>query len=244
MSALISPQARCKHKPNISCSECRLASLCLPISLNLEELEQVDDVIRRNQPLHKGDYLYRTEDDFTSIYAVRSGCIKTVRLSSRGEEQITGFYLPGEVLGMDGLDTNCHTNSAMALDTASICELPFNHLEQLSNRIPSMQRYVVRLMSREISSDQALITLLSKHTADERIAAFLLSLSSRYSQQKLSATEFIVPMSRTDMANYLGLTVETASRTFSKLQKSNIIKTEHRQITLLDVDKLKTISPS
>ncbi len=236
--------AQCPHNKRVSCSNCRLSSLCLPISLELNELDQIDEVILRNQPLHKGDYLYRIGDPFTSVYAVRAGCVKSVHNSEEGEEQITGFYLPGEILGMDGLTDDYHANFAIALETSSICEIPFQKLEILSHKIPSLQRHFFQLMSREITKDQKLISLLSKGSAEQRIAALLLSLSARHQKRQLSGTEFNLPMSRTDIGNYLGLTIETVSRVFGRLQKENIISTDRRLVTLLNIDQLRTIATS
>lgn len=235
-------QIQCHHDKSISCSSCRLSTLCLPLSLEIEDLDQISDVILRNQPLHKGDYLYRSNDPFSSIYAVRAGSVKSTYLSEEGEEQITGFYLPGEILGMDGLDTNTHRNSAIALETSAICEIPFNKLEELSQKIPSLQRHFFQLMSREITNDQQLITLLNKGSAEQRIAALLLSLSSRYQRRQLSPTEFLLPMSRTELGNYLGLTIETVSRVFSRLQKEKLIEANRRAISLLDISQLRSLA--
>lgn len=237
-------QPQCHHDNRVSCSNCRLSSLCLPISLELEELDQISEVILRNQPLHKGDYLYRSGSPFTSIFAVRAGSIKSTFISEEGEEQITGFYLPGEILGMDGLNDNSYRNSATALETSAICEIPFDKLEELSQQIPSLQRHFFQLMSREITNDQQLISLLTKGSAEQRIAALLLSLSSRYQRRQLSSTEFLLPMSRTELGNYLGLTIETVSRVLSRWQKEGFIHAERRLIKLLDVDKLKSMASS
>jgi CRP/FNR family transcriptional regulator len=243
MAEILVASEQCHHNKQISCGNCRLSPLCLPISLEMQELDQIDEVVvRSSKPLHKGDYLYRHGDTFSAIYAVRSGCIKSVRITEEGEEQITGFYLPGEILGMDGLDTNEYSNSAIVLETSSICEIPFNKLEELSQEIPSLQRHFFKLMSREIINDQELITLLSKGSAEQRIAAILLSLSARHQRRQLSPTEFTLPMSRTEMGNYLGLTIETVSRVFSRFQKENIVSTNRRLITLLNLDSLKKIA--
>ena len=233
---------QCHHDKRVSCSNCRLSSLCLPLSLELDELDQVDEVILRNQPLHKGDYLYRIGDPFSSIYAIRAGCVKSVRLTEEGEEQITGFYLPGEILGMDGLNEDHYSNSAIALETSAICEIPFAKLEDLSRQIPSLQRHFFQLMSREIINDQELITLLSKGSAEQRIAALLLSLSARHQRRQLSATEFSLPMSRTDMGNYLGLTIETVSRVFGRFQKEDVLSADRRMIKLKEINQLKAIA--
>ncbi len=226
----------------VNCSQCRLSHLCLPISLGVDQLDQIDEVVQRNKPLQKGERLYRAGEEFSAIYAVRAGCVKSVHISEEGEEQITGFFLPGEILGLDGLHDNLYSNTAIALETSAICEIPFNKLEGLSQQIPSLQRHYFKLMSREINNEQKLIALLSRGSAEQKIAALLLSISSRCHFRQLSATEFVLPMSRTDMGNYLGLTIETVSRVFSRFQKDGIIASNRRLITLLNMDAIKRLA--
>lgn len=236
--------SHCPHNQQASCSDCNLSTLCLPLSLELNDLDRVDNVIRRGLPLQKGEQLFRSGDRFTSIYAVRSGCFKCTRTTQEGEEQITGFFLPGEIFGLDGLNSNQYLSTATALETAAICEIPFDKLESLSREVPSLQRHFFQLMSREINADQELISLLSKNTAEERVAAMLLSLSARYKRQRLSATQFIMPMSRMDVGNYLGLTIETVSRTFSLLKKRGLIDYKGRDIHLHDLIALQHLAPT
>ena len=193
-------------------------------------------------PSHKSDHLYHAGEDFTSVYAIRSGAIKTIKVTEDGEEQVTGFYLPGEIIGMDGLASNTHTNSAIALETSAICEIPFSRLEELSSKIPNLQRRFFQLMSKEIMHDQQLITLLSKNSAEERIGSLLLSISSRNHHRGLSAKDFFLPMSRSDIGNYLGLTIETVSRVFSRLNKLDIIELDKKHVVIKDIDGLKNIS--
>lgn len=233
---------RCNHDFSVSCSDCRLSSICLPIALQTEEIDQLDEIIQRNKPLHKGEHLFRVNDGFSSVYAVRSGTLKAYTITDNGQEQVTGFYFPGEIVGMDGISKNQHVSSAKALETAAVCEIPFEKLGDLSMQIPSLQRHFFQLMSHEITEDQQLITLLSKNTAEERIASLLLSISSRNSRRKLSAVSLRLPMSRTDIGNYLGLTVETVSRIFSRLQKQGVLNVENKEITILDVDALRSMA--
>ncbi|MGH1469836.1 MAG: fumarate/nitrate reduction transcriptional regulator Fnr [Cellvibrionaceae bacterium] len=240
--SIITSFPKCHSTPQVSCSQCRLNTLCLPIALHVEEIEKVDNIIQRGRPLHKGEFLFHDEDAFTAVYAVRSGCIKTVSISGEGQEQVTGFYLPGEILGMDGIAQGKHTNSAIALETSAICEIPFSHLENLSTEIPSLQRHVFQILGKEIAIDQQLITLLSKNSADERVATLLLSISSRNNRRNLSATHFRLPMSRAEIGNYLGLTVETVSRVLSRLQKNHLITADKKEITLLDLAKLRDLA--
>ena len=234
--------AKCHHNPLVSCGDCRLNAICLPISLHIDDIDKLDDIIQRGRPLQKGEYLYRAGETFESVYAVRSGTIKAINITNDGQEQVTGFYLPGEILGMDGIAQNHYTNSAIALETAAICEIPFSKLEGLSLQLPSLQRHFFQLMSREITSDQQLITLLSKNSAEERIASLLLSISTRNHNRHLSATSFRLPMSRADMGNYLGLTIETVSRVLSRFQKSSILAVDKKEISILDMDALKKVA--
>lgn len=233
---------QCHHNPLVSCGDCRLNAICLPISLHIDDIDKLNDIIQRGRPLQKGEYLYRSGETFQSVYAVRSGTVKAVNITNDGQEQVTGFYLPGEVLGMDGIAHNHYTNSAIALETSAVCEIPFSRLEDLSLKLPTLQRHFFQLMSREITSDQQLITLLSKNSADERITSLLLSISTRNHHRQLSATSFRLPMSRSDMGNYLGLTIETVSRVLSRLQKSNLITVDKKEIHILDMAGLKKIA--
>ncbi|MEN0035953.1 MAG: fumarate/nitrate reduction transcriptional regulator Fnr [Cellvibrio sp.] len=234
--------SNCPHDKRVSCGNCRLNTICLPISLHIDDIDRLNNIIQRGKPLQKGDFLYRANDHFDSVYAIRSGAVKAMTLSDNGEEQITGFYLPGEVVGMDGIADNRYTNSVIALETASVCEIPFNRMEELSLQIPNLQRHFFQLMSREITQDQQIITLLSKSSAEERIAALLLSISSRNSRRQLSANAFRLPMSRTDIGNYLGLTIETVSRIFTRLQKQDVIVVDKKEILIKNMDQLRNIA--
>ncbi|HSC67428.1 MAG TPA: fumarate/nitrate reduction transcriptional regulator Fnr [Cellvibrio sp.] len=234
--------AHCAHDKKVNCGNCRLNTICLPISLHIDDIDKLNSIIQRGKPLQKGDYLYRANMPFDSVYAIRSGAVKAVSLSDSGEEQVTGFYLPGEVVGMDGIADNYYTNSVVALETASVCEIPFNRMEELSLQIPNLQRHFFQLMSREITQDQQIITLLSKSSAEERIAALLLSISNRNSRRQLSANAFRLPMSRTDIGNYLGLTIETVSRVFTRIQKQGVIAVDKKEILIKNMDQLRSIA--
>lgn len=232
----------CAHDKRVSCGNCRLNTLCLPISLHLDDIDRLNEIVQRGKPLQKGEYLYRTHDRFSSLFAIRSGAVKAITLSDNGEEQVTGFYLPGEVVGLEGLAEDRYTNSVIALETASVCEIPFHRMEELSTNIPSLQRHVLQLMSREITQDQQIITLLSKSSAEQRIATLLLSISTRNSRRHLSATSFSLPMSRTDIGNFLGLTIETVSRVFTRLQKQGTLDVNRKDISINDLDELRQIA--
>ena len=176
------------------------------------------------------------------MYAVRNGCIKSYYINDDGQEQVTGFHLPGEIFGIDGIGHNRYINSATALETSAICDIPFPRLEELSATIPSLQRHFFQLMSREITNDQQLITQLSKNSAEERLATLILSISSRNARRQLSGSQLRLPMSRADIGNYLGLTVETVSRVFSRFQKKELLSVDKKEISILDIDKLRRLA--
>lgn len=234
-------QGSCPHDSRVSCHSCRLNELCLPLALNHAEIVQLDEIVQRNRPLKKGDHLYRQEDAFSSVYAVRSGSFKSYNLSSNGQSRVTGFFLPGEIVGMDGIATSQFTNSTVALEHASICEIPFTQLKKLSRDLPNLQSHFFAIMGNEISKDQELHSLLSSYTAEERTASFLIGLSTRYARAQYSPFQFILPMTRTDIGEYLGLTIETVSRIFSALQRRKLIAVDNREVEILDIDALRGI---
>jgi CRP/FNR family transcriptional regulator len=210
----------------------------MPIALRDDEMLKLEEVVKKGGLAYQQDVIYRQDNDFKSLYAVRLGCIKTYRMTEDGREQVTGFYLPGEIFGMDGIGSGRYTNSSVALETSSVCELPFDELEKLSSKIPQLQHHVFRLLGNEIALDQQHITLLGKNTAEERMAALLLSLSTRFAERKQSAMRFRLPMSRADIGNYLGLTVETVSRVLGKMQKIGVLRVDNKEVEILDADRL------
>ncbi|MDB4151575.1 fumarate/nitrate reduction transcriptional regulator Fnr, partial [Pseudomonadales bacterium] len=204
--------------------------------------EIVDAALKRSKPIQRNKTVFEAGDKFSSLYTVRSGAVKTFSVDREGDEHVIGFYLPGEMFGLDAINSGHHISSAKALETTAVCEIPFNRLEELSRRIPSMQSHMYRLLSHEISEDQQLQLLLGKKTAEERIGSFLLGLSSRYRQRHLSPTSFRLPMARTDIGNYLGLAVETVSRIFTRLQKNDILKVDGKEVCILDHHRLCEIA--
>lgn len=239
MENLVSKRKQCHHNVNVSCDSCSLSAICLPLSLPLNDVDRLDNIIERGRPLHKGDFLYQAGEPFNAVYAVRSGCVKTFSITSDWQEQVTGFYLPGELLGMDGLGSEKYTNTAIALETSAVCEIPFSRLQELSLKIPSLQRHFFQLIGKEISSEQDLIVQLSKSSAEERIASLILSISSRNYRRKLSGKAFRLPMSRSDIGNYLGLTVETVSRILGRFQKNKLLDVNMKEISILDMEGLQ-----
>lgn len=225
----------------VSCSQCNLRELCLPHGMNDKELMNMEAVVNQSEPIHKNEFIYRGGDQASALYAVRSGCVKTMTENANGEEQIVGFHLAGELFGLDGFYDDIHTCSAQALETTSVCALPLEKLEELCHSVTGLQRQMRRIMGKEISTDHKLLLLLGKMTAEERLASFLLSFSGRMVERHWKVSEFNLAMPRQDIANYLGMAVETVSRLFAAFQNDKIIKVDRRFITILDMSRLKAI---
>ncbi len=225
----------------VACKNCTLGSLCLPMGLAAEDVERLDDIIKRARPLHRGDFLFREGDRFRSLFVVKTGSVKTFAPSPEGGEQVLGFHLPGEIIGLDAIEKDQHACSAKVLETSAICEIPFGRLEELTATIPSLQHQMYRLLSKEISQDTDMLLLLGKKNAEERLAAFLLSLSQRLHRRGLSASDFYLSMSRHEIGNYLGLAVETVSRLFTRFQEDGLMRVDRKHIQLLDMAALETL---
>lgn len=224
------------------CSTCSLSSLCLPVSLNMTEIERLDNIIEKSRPLKKGEHLFHQGEEFSSVYAVRAGTIKSYTITNEGEEQITGFYFPGELVGLSGFDENIYPVSAKVLETTTVCEIPFERLDELSGQLPELRRQIVRTMSKEIREEQQMMLLLSKKNAEERVATFLVKLSTRFKQRGYSAAAFRLSMSRNEIGNYLGLAVETVSRIFTRFQKSQLISVDGKEVQIVDSEALLKLS--
>jgi CRP/FNR family transcriptional regulator len=222
----------------LACSSCSLQQLCLPIGIALDEVERLDAIVRRRRPFARGSHIFRLGDPFRSLYAIRSGSAKTYTITEDGSEQITGFHLPGEIIGLDAINSSHHPCAAKALETTGICEIPFERLEELAAAVPGLGRQLQRIMSREIQAAGELLTLLGKKSAEERLAALLVSLSMRFQERGFSAREFCLSMSRNDIANYLGLAVETVSRLFTRFQRQGLISVQNKYIALKELERL------
>lgn len=226
----------------INCQDCGFSQLCLPFSLSDQEMTKLDDIIQRKRPLHKGDMLFESDQPLKALYAVRTGSFKTFTLTEQGEQQITGFHLPGDIVGFDAINRQQHMSYAEALETGMVCEIPFNNLEALLDQLPKLRQQMMRLMSQDIQSDQQMLLLLNRKTAEQKLATFLDHLASRYGNRGFSAKAFRLTMTRSDIGNYLGLTVETISRLLSKLHKEHIIDVDGKLISILDQPALAQLS--
>ncbi len=225
-----------------ACEACRVRELCLPTSLTEADISLVDELVVRREPLEKGDYLYRTGDDFRGLYAVQYGAIKTYGLTLQGREQVTGFHLAGEVLGLDAIDQEVHPCNAIALEKTEVCQLPFDKLEQLTQSLPGLSHNLSRVMSREILREQHVLMMLGGTTAEQRIVRFILNLQKRMAQREIMGHSFRFCMSRQDISNYLGLALETVSRQFTHLQEKQIIDIQNRHITILQPEALQKLA--
>ena len=223
------------------CSNCSLHALCMPVGLNSHEMADLDAVMKQSRRLKKGEYLFRSGEPFTSLFAVRTGFFKTTVASQDGRDQVTGFLMSGELLGMDGICGQIHSCDAVALEDSKVCELPFVNLEEAGSKLPSLQTHFYKLMSREIVRDQGVMLLLGNMRAEERLAAFLLNLSQRLSDRGFAANDFILRMSREEIGSYLGLKLETVSRTLSRFQQEGWVKVEHKHIQILQPAVLKSM---
>lgn len=230
------------NKLQVSCSSCSLASLCLPYGLDNTELQTLENIIQHKPVLEKNDIQYHAGDKQQAIYAVRSGAFKTIMTTSDGAEQITGFYLPGELLGLDGLGNGIYQCTATALETSSLCELRIEKFDDIFQNIRGLRTQLLHLIGEEISSDHQKLLAMGQLKGEERIATFLLSLGNRFAKRGFSPRIFNLPMPRHDLANYLGLAVETLSRMLSHLQKEGVISVKQRNITITDMNAIRVLA--
>lgn len=225
----------------VACKNCTLTALCLPMGLDPADVERLDGIVKRSRPLHRGDDVFRVGDRFRNLYVVKTGSVKTYTPKDEGGEQVLGFHLPGEVIGLDAIELEVHTCSARVLETSAICEVPFSRLEELSSLIPSLQHQMYRLLSKEIHQDTEMLLLLGKRSSEERLATFLLSLSHRLKKRGLSSSEFHLSMSRHEISNYLGLAVETISRLFTRFHEEGLLDVRRKYVRITDIDGLEAL---
>jgi CRP/FNR family transcriptional regulator, anaerobic regulatory protein len=227
-----------------ACSTCNLRELCLPVGMSSEQVDRLDMMVTTRRSIPRGDTLFRTGDEFQSLYAVRTGFFKTCVSSEDGRDQVTGFQMAGELLGLDGISADRHACDAVALEDSTVCVIPYQQLEGLSHEIMDLQRVFHKIMSREIVRDHGVMLVLGSMRAEERLAAFLLNLTQRLHLRGYSQTELILRMTREEIGSYLGLKLETVSRTFSKFQDDGVLEVKQRQIRILDHEALKRMIAS
>jgi CRP/FNR family transcriptional regulator len=224
-----------------ACSNCNLRELCLPLGLSHDETIKLDELVSTRKRLKRGEYLYRANQPFESIYAIRSGFFKTDVLLEDGRDQVTGFQMTGELLGLDGISSESHTCNAVALEDSEVCTIPFSNLEGLSREIHTLQHHFHKVMSREIVRDHGVMMLLGMMRAEERLATFLLNLSQRFTARGYSPAEFNLRMTREEIGSYLGLKLETVSRAFSRFQEEGLIAVQQKHIRILNTPGLKKL---
>ena len=230
-----------KESIKVACSNCNLRELCLPLGLNAQELVRVDELVATRRTVKRGASLFHNGENFTSLYAIRSGFFKTSVTTEDGRDQVTGFQMAGEIIGLDGIVNDLHTCDAIALEDAEVCVMPFDRIEEISREVTALQHHVHKVMSREIVREHGVMLLLGSMRAEERLAAFLLNLVQRLQARGFSKTELILRMTREEIGSYLGMKLETVSRTFSKFSDDGIVEVKQRQINIRDAEALKRI---
>jgi len=221
-----------------SCGSCALSELCLPAGIDSGDLDQLDATVRDTRALNRGEALFRQGESFNALYVVRSGSLKTFVESPGGDMQLLGFHLPGELVGVDGLTNDHYLCSAEALERTSICQLPYAQLQKVTSEVPALQRQLMRVISREMVAEQGHMVMMGKQQAQERLAIFLYSLSERYKRLSRDSSDLVLSMSRYDIANYLGLVVETVSRLFSRMEAAGVLAVNRKSVNILRPDLL------
>lgn len=225
----------------VACANCNLRELCMPLGLTQDELDRIEDMVASRRKIKRGTTLFRNGDRFNNLYAIRTGFFKTSITSEDGRDQVTGFQMAGEVIGLDGIVNDNHTCDAIALEDAEVCVMPFDRVEEISREVNALQRHVHKILSREIVRENSVMLLLGSMRAEERLAAFLLNLVQRLHARGFSPHELVLRMTREEIGSYLGLKLETVSRTFSKFMDDGIIEVKQRHVRILKTDALREI---
>ena len=225
----------------VACSSCNLREICLPVGLAPSDLEHLDTLVALRKTVARGHALFRAGEPFQSLYAVRTGFFKTCVAAEDGRDQVTGFQMAGELLGLDGIGTERHSVDAIALEDSQVCVIPFAQLETLAREFGELQRQLHKIMSREIVRDHGVMLLLGSMRAEERLAAFLLNLAQRLKARGFSSSALVLRMTRDEIGSYLGLKLETVSRAFSRFQDDGLLEVKHRSIRIVDEEALRSL---
>jgi CRP/FNR family transcriptional regulator len=225
----------------VACSNCNLRELCMPVGLSENDLERLDELVATRRKIKKGTTLFSNGEKFTSLYAIRTGFFKTCLASEDGRDQVTGFQMAGEIIGLDGIENDQHSCDAIALEDAEVCVMPFDRIEEISREVTALQHHVHKIMSREIVREHGVMLLLGSMRAEERLAAFLLNLVQRLHSRGFSQTELVLRMTREEIGSYLGLKLETVSRTFSKFVDDGIVEVNQRHVKILNAEALQRL---
>ena len=224
-----------------ACTTCSMRELCMPFGLDAGELVEIDTLVGARRPVKKGQSIYQAGDRFEALFAVRVGSMKTVVLAEDGREQVTGYHMAGDIVGLEGMACDHHTATATALEDSEACVLAADTLETLADRVPALQHNLRRFLAREITREQSIMLVLGSMRAEERLAAFLIDLAARYRRRGYSSTHFVLRMTREEIGSYLGLKLETVSRLFSRFQQEGIVRIDGRDVTLLDPSALQQL---
>ena len=225
----------------VACSNCNLRELCMPIGLSAADLTKIEAVVASKRHVKRGQALYKLGDTFTSLYAIRTGFFKTSLATEDGREQVTGFQMAGEVMGLDGIVSESHTCNAFALEDSEVCLMPFDRIEELSREVFALQKHIHKILSREIVRENGVLLLLGSMRAEERLAAFLLNLVNRLHARGFSRSDLMLRMTREEIGSYLGLKLETVSRTFSKFAEDGILEVNQRHVQIVNPEGLNLI---
>lgn len=221
------------------CSTCAFGEVCLPGGFDKAALQDLHCLVEHVGPFHAGDQIFHTGEKFESIFAVRAGMVKTSVVDEEGREQILGFHLPGEMVGLNAIHPARYPCDAIALDTVYLCRFSFPALATLATRMPGVQQQLFRLLSADIGKAAL---LAGDHNANERMAAFLILLADRFAARGFSATRFRLSMPRGDIANHLRLAPETVSRILRRFQDQGLIRVDERDIELLQAEQLRQLA--
>jgi len=224
-----------------ACSNCNLRELCMPLGFTNQDMKKIDEVVKTRRKVKQGELLFGNGDAFSSLFAIRTGFFKTSISTEDGREQVVGFQMAGEIVGLDGIVNDLHSCNAVALEDAEVCVMPFANIEALSREFPQLQRHIHKIMSREIVRENSVMMLLGNMRAEERLAGFLLNLLQRLHARGFSQSEIILRMTREEIGSYLGMKLETVSRTFSKFSEEGIIEVKQRYVHIIKADELKKI---
>jgi len=221
-------------KFEVTCSSCNMRELCLPQGLPEIDMASFEKVVYARRRLKRGESLFASGDEFNAIYSVRSGFFKTSLVDGEGREQVTGFFMGGELLGMDGIGAGRYHGAAIALEDSEVCVLPYALIEQMAAELPALRRQLHTIMAREIVRDHGVMMLLGSMRAEERLATFLLNLSKRFTARGFSPSDFHLRMTREELGSYLGLKLETVSRLFSRFHDEGLIEVQQKHVRIRD----------
>jgi CRP/FNR family transcriptional regulator, anaerobic regulatory protein len=228
----------------ITCAKCNLRETCLSADIPLEDLQRVEKIVYARRRIKRGERLFSAGDTFLGLYAIRTGSFKTTIVDYEGREQVTGFFITGELLGMGGLASGRFEGTAIALEDSDVCAMPYVLIEEIGREVPSLQRSLHLVLSREIVRDHGVMLLLGSMSAQERLAAFLINLSKRYLRRGYSSSNFILRMTRDEIGSYLGLKLETVSRLFSNFHQRGLLEVQQREIRIVDIIGLERVLAS